>query len=577
MRIKDGSCAPVLCHWRSLLITCLWPFFLPGVGWGAPLAEETGTQIRSFFSGRPPTRLQVGRDWPVDGQALALFYRQRGYRPAWLDNTGLSPLAEEMLDELRSVGRFGLCVEDYPVEPLVQLLRQAFDATRIGFLHDARDLARLDLFLSEAFFRLSGDLIDGRVRGAPFHGSTPPLKLPEPAARYGALLLHPHMAAYLATLLPLDPAYARLQERFEAYQLISARGGWPQLPVGELPDIGVMDVRLPALRKRLELSGDLAANEVLPEAPYEQATEAALLRFQRRHGLPGDGRLTPATVAELNTPVEMRIRKLELNLERARWLPRSMAEREVKVNIAAFSLTASSNGQVELTMPVVVGSAYRQTPGHSSRIGRIEFAPYWTVPRTILSEDKLPRIRRDPTFLQRNHYRIIQIRKGEIEEVDPATVNWKQVTAETFPGLLRMDPGPWNPLGRVKFLFPNPYDVYLHDTSDPQLFGREDRSLSSGCIRVARPVDLTLFLLRGVSGWNEARVREAMARKEPQPLSLERSVPVHIIYGTAWVDDAGELQMRNDFYQRDFELEQALLNVTAQRRPAPDQPSWAER
>lgn len=567
----DGRDTSVPCAFRSLLLVLVLSW-LAAAATAAPLTDEATVAIRRLLEVRPPAGIVVGRSWPVDGKVLGSFYRQRGYRPAWLDDHGVSPLAAELLDALRSVGEYGLCVEDYPTVPLQQLWQQVEDARRIGLLYDPHDLARLDLLLSESFLRLGSDLEGGRVRGPAFHGRTPAPRPPDPAARFGTLLTHASVAGYLQALLPADPGYRQLQARLGEYRQLAARGGWPQIAPGELPPLGGSDARLSQLRRRLELSGDLVAGDVSPDAPYDPATEAALLHFQRRHGLPGDARLTPATLDELNLTVEQRIRQLELNLERARWLPRVPAEREVRVNIAAYSLTASRGGTVELTMPVVVGSAYRQTPVYSSRIGRIEFAPHWTVPRTILAEDKLPKIRRDPDYLRRHHYTIVRQQDGETLEVDPAAIDWRRVTAATFPGLLRMAPGPWNPLGRVKFLFANPYDVYLHDTSDPQLFQREERGLSSGCIRVARPVDLALFLLAGEGGWNERRVQAAMARKELLPVGLSQPVPVHIVYATAWVDATGDLQFRRDVYLRDHELEQALWALTAQRNPLIDPP-----
>lgn len=561
---RDGRFTLVLCCWWLLSALLLMPTVLAA----APLAEETGVVLeRLLAESRPPLWVSLGRDWPLDDKTLSAFYRQRGYRPAWSDNTGVSPLAAELLDELRSLGRHGLCVEDYLIEPIAQLLRQADDCRRFGLLYDGRDLALLDLLLSEAFFRVSADLGSGRVRGAAFHGRSPVPRRPEPAALYGELLTRSRVADYLESLLPLEPGYLRLLQTLEAYRLVAVSGGWPRLEAGPLPPLGGSDPRLATLRRRLELSGDLATGESEAQRPYDAATEAALLRFQRRQGLPGDGQLSAATLEALNVPVEQRIRQIELNLERARWLPRTAAEREVRVNIAAFSLTASRDGVVELTMPVVVGSAYRQTPVYSSLISRIEFAPYWTVPRTILAEDKLPKLRRDPGYLKAHHYQIIRIQQGAAVAVDPATVDWKKITPATFPGLLRMQPGPWNPLGRVKFLFANPHDVYLHDTSDPQLFAREERNLSSGCIRVARPVELALFLLDEEGGWDAAAILAAMSRKEPLPVYLARPVPVHIVYATAWVDDAGELQLRRDFYLRDHELEQALLELSARRQP----------
>jgi murein L,D-transpeptidase YcbB/YkuD len=228
------------------------------------------------------------------------------------------------------------------------------------------------------------------------------------------------------------------------------------------------------------------------------------------------------------------------------------------VNIADFSLEVVEGGVVVMRMPVVVGTSYRKTPVFSGLMRYVEFAPYWGVPPTILREDKLPKIKANRDYLRLAHFEIVPWNGPPGEVLDPETIDWKNVTAENFPGLLRQKPGPWNPLGRVKFIFPNAFDVYLHDTPEHYLFEKNRRSYSSGCIRIARPEDLAQYLLEGQKGWDCERIADAMNSPVPVVEPLQEPLPVHILYRTAWIDAAGALEFRKDVYLRDVDLDLAL-------------------
>ncbi len=264
------------------------------------------------------------------------------------------------------------------------------------------------------------------------------------------------------------------------------------------------------------------------------------------------------TLEALNVSVEQRIRQIELNMERWRWLPKSLGLRHVLVNIAEFRLRAYASGETVLDMPVIVGTSYRHTPVFSDIMRYLEFGPYWKVPPTILREDLLPRLKSDPSFLEAAHYEITDWRGEVIDSQKLDGIDWSEIDIDTFPGLLRQKPGPWNPLGRVKFMFPNRFAVYMHDTPKRGLFNRRVRSYSSGCIRVERPVDLAMWLLQDQRGWDFARIDEAMQRREPLRVELKQAVPVHVLYWTAWVDEEGGLNFRPDYYLRDAGLEVAL-------------------
>jgi murein L,D-transpeptidase YcbB/YkuD len=256
--------------------------------------------------------------------------------------------------------------------------------------------------------------------------------------------------------------------------------------------------------------------------------------------------------------VEERIRQIEINLERWRWLPKTLGNRYLLVNIAGFNLTVVEDGKTVLEMAVVVGTPFRRTPVFSANLSYLIFSPYWNVPVTILREDKLPLIKADPGYVAAHHYEIVSWQDFPNRLLDPKSIDWSRITARNFPGLLRQKPGPWNPLGRVKFMFPNDFSVYLHDTPDRHLFAREQRSFSSGCIRIERPFELALYLLQGQEGWDADSIRGAMTSNVTRRVDLRQRIPVHILYQTAWVDDQGRLQTRPDLYQRDAALYDAL-------------------
>ena len=235
-------------------------------------------------------------------------------------------------------------------------------------------------------------------------------------------------------------------------------------------------------------------------------------------------------------------------------MPKNFGKRHIRVNVADFSLKVVEDDEIVLQMPVIVGTGYRKTPVFSARMTYLEFAPYWTVPPTILREDKLPKIKRNPAYLEEKHFRILS-RQEKGAFVDTEGIDWDTVEAETFPGLLRMEPGPWNPLGRVKFMFPNRFNVYLHDTNETYLFSNNVRSFSSGCIRVERPRELAYYLLENELG--AERLQELFEATTPEQVQI-KPLPVHIQYWTAWVSPEGLTHFRRDVYFRDLDLDVAL-------------------
>lgn len=342
-----------------------------------------------------------------------------------------------------------------------------------------------------------------------------------------------------------------LEKALARYHHLAAQGGWPQVPAGPTLREGDMDVRIPLLRKRLTASGDLPApTEEEYFFLFDETLREAVQRFQIRHGLIADGVVGTKTLTELNVPVSERIRQLAASLERCQPLPSLLEPRHILVNIADFTLKLYEDGELRLSMPVIVGKTYRQTPVFNGRISSLVLNPTWEVPHSIATKDLLPKIKKNPGYLSQLHLRVFQGGKSSTE-IAPSTVDWTNLSQAHFPYRLRQEPGPNNALGRVKFLFPNPYDVYLHDTPARELFQKDSRTFSSGCIRIAKPLDLAAYLLQGTPLGSPEALAAAIAREKTRNVPIPSPIPVHIVYMTAWVDSEGVIQFRPDIYNRE--------------------------
>lgn len=525
-------------------------------GSATPLPEAVRQEIADRLTGdvSPPV-VWLGGAVRLDAAALPEFYFRRQYAPAWVNDFGLTAAAEVLLAALRDSSSHGLCSDDFRlplIEPLVQLERVYLEH---GILFDTHYLAILDLLLTDAFFRYTLELSGSRT-------DSPPDRKLNKLNRRLVTALQAHLTAnsldeFLAKLGPQQEEYLRLRQALSDLRDLSAFGGWPQIPAGPPLREGSQGDRVRVLKIRLFLGGDLEGAEAWDEPGIGDLASAGIRRFQERHGLKGDGVVGPLTLAELNVPVEERIRQVEVNLLRWRESPIDFAPRHLRVNIADFTLEVHELGDIVMSMPVVVGTPYRKTPAFSAELSYLEFSPFWYVPATILREDKLPLIRHDPSWLERNHYEIVSWREGDTRRINPLLIDWAAIGSDNFPGSLRMRPGPWNPLGRVKFMFPNRYAVYLHDTNERQLFARDERFYSSGCIRIERPLDLVQYLLDGVDRWDCELIVSALQGSETMKVYLPKKIPVHLLYWTAWVDDQQRLQFRRDIYLRDADIETA--------------------
>ena len=343
----------------------------------------------------------------------------------------------------------------------------------------------------------------------------------------------------LEGLLPEYPAYASLRETLQEYRAIAERDGWPPVPAGPTLHADERDPRVVALRARLIASGDLGTGEVADPEILDGHVEQAVRRFQGRHGLVVDGEVGPATLAALNVPVEDRVRQIEINMERWRWLPDDLGRRYILVNTAAFFLEVVEEGESVLAMRVVAGKKARRTPVLSGEMTYLVLNPYWHIPHKLAVRDILPKIKKDPGYLDRQGIRVFENWEEFAPEIPRETIDWSSITEHNFFFKLRQDAGPANALGRVKFMFPNKFAVYLHDTPSRYMFKRNRRDFSSGCIRVEGPIDLAVYVLRGDPEWTREEVLSVIDSGESRIVWLPEPIPVHVLYWTAWVDRRG--------------------------------------
>jgi murein L,D-transpeptidase YcbB/YkuD len=476
--------------------------------------------------------------------ALWEYYQVLGGELLWLG----SRRPNEFLARLQNAESDGLDPKDYPSKQLAALA--AAKAT-----DDKRSLALVELFFSAAFLEYASDIKVGRFL---------PRKIDpnfflegraiDQTAALKSLAGADSLDRFFSVWQPANPRYAALRLALAKYRVLAAKGGWVDVPLGETLKPGMMDPRVSAIRTRLMLTDGAGPPAANPQI-YDDALVDAVKRFQARQGLEVDGVIGASTIIAMNVPAQERIQSIVMTMERLRWMPADLGQQYLVVNIAGFDLRRINGGKVEEHMAVVVGKPYHRTPVFSGRIQYVEFNPYWNVPPSIAVKEELPQLRTNPARLAAQGFEVVH---GS-QVIDPTSIDWSKYGRGNFPFQLRQRPGSNNALGRVKLIFPNPHNVYLHDSPARSLFSRNMRAFSHGCIRLARPLELADQVLRagGVSGWNKHRIDQVIASAKPTVVNLQDPLPVYITYLTAWVDN-GVASFRHDIYGHDAKLLAAL-------------------
>lgn len=505
----------------------------------------------------------VDKDIPVAGSDrlycsahLRQLYAHRLFKPLWIADGTPNRLALDLVQCLRRVDEEGLRLQDYHLSSIgTHLSRIAIQSSDRTISQD--QWADLDLLFSDAFLLLSSHGQNGRadrtLLGKEWNGERENLDL---ARILMTALKTNDVCGTLQSLFPRHQEYVGLKSALARYRVIMARGGWKSVPQGS--DIGPdgYGERAQALQERLLGSEDLA--EPFDPGISDQRLTKALKTFQSRHGIKTDGILNSATVKALNVPVEDRVRQLLINMERWRWLPRNLGYSRILVNIAAYDCTVLEGHKSVLNMKAVVGRPYRQSPVFSALMRYVVFNPSWEVPPNIAHQDIIPHAQKDPEYFAKNKIRVISGWGEESRDIDPTTVDWKQFNGKRPPFRFHQIPGTTNPLGRVKFMFPNPHSVYLHDTPTRKLFDRDVRTFSSGCIRLEKPLELAAHLFKNTPLSRSEALNSLLAKKSEQTIPLTTPIPVHILYLTAWCDQDGLIHFGSDIYDRDPAVINAL-------------------
>jgi L,D-transpeptidase YcbB len=524
-----------------------------------PLRQHLRSRIEAA---RSPLAMTVEGEALHALPSLLRFYEQREFQPVWVRENGALARAVSLVRALQNADRQGLQPAHYH---LAKIETRLAELRREPALNPEIELQRsidLELLLTDASLMYVSHVLAGRVSSEvideAWFANRPKIDL---VALLQTVLDDDHLEETLGNFRPPHPGYAGLQQALARYRDIAARGGWPIVPEGPKLQKGDRSQRVMALRKRLQVTGELEERSISERDFFDAALEQALRRFQQRHGLEPDGAVGLSTLVELNVPVETRVRQLELNMERWRWLSPALGDRYILVNIPNFTLEVVDHGQPMLTMRVVVGRPTRPTPILGGEITHLILNPHWYVPPTIALQDKLPLIRKDPSFIARQHFKVFQTSGAGSTQIDPREIDWSKVTSRNFPYRLRQDPGSSNALGRVKFMFPNPFQVYLHDTPSRELFAKTGRAFSSGCIRLEKPTELAEYLLRDDPHWSRQKILTTIDTGKEQSVRLSAPIPVYLLYSTAWAGPDGVVQFRRDIYERDRALEKILRDT----------------
>lgn len=483
---------------------------------------------------------------------LLQFYEGRGFQPVWSDDYGPSPDVEDFLESIRSALSEGLNPQDYQLNEIEGALSDLLASEIESGTCDPTKLAGLDLMVTQAFFLYASHLINGRVD----HRNIYPdwvvnQESMDPKAILDEAIDSGDLRKTLGDLTPHFPKYIKLRENLIKYQDIAEKGGWPHVPGGPTLLKGSRGNRVALLRRRLIASGDLAPVEPENTVIFDRYVEMAVRKFQKRHGLKDDGRVGKSTLKEMNVPLEARIRQIALNMDRLRWLSRDMGLDYIFVNVADFSLEVVEDEQPVMSMRIIAGKNEQQSCILSAKMTYLELNPFWRVPDSIATKEILPQIKKNPSYAAQKNMKVFTDWSDNAKEVAPMRVNWSLIRASNLSYKFRQEPGPLNPLGRIKFMFPNECEVYFHDTPERHLFALSRRDFSHGCIRVEKPIELAIYLLRNKETWTRKKILAQIGKGKRQVVMLPEPVDVYIFYGTVWVDYEGMLQFRNDIYHAD--------------------------
>ena len=516
--------------------------------------KDRGFTLRQLFGISPKVeeiyinshiQLKGLDEWAEESER---FYRNRDYKPAWFDNASLNRHGEQLMEKLKSSWEEGL------PEPAVYLAKVEDAMLKMhkrtaGKVSLAEIISNADVHLTQAYFDYASKMNSGLINPADLNiiweilpDDTDLVESLEDALDGG------NINRSLDRLKPQHEQYERLLEAFINLSEVKEKDGWP-LP-DSLPVLREGDAH-PAvnrLKNYLMATGDLQAQDYrwVNEPGFDEKLTEAVKKFQYRHGLEQDGIVGRETLKQMNVPLDYRLDQIRLNIDRIRWYPEDFGENHIVINIPAFSFEYHRNGEIIQEMKVVVGQNENYTPVLEDTLSSIIFNPAWNVPNSIATQEIFPKMLEDSTFMERNSYSVLRDSYVSKDTIDYKNYDWPEASRDSFPYFVVQHPGPTNSLGRVQFMLQNQYSIFLHDTPANHLFNIEQRDFSHGCVRLERPAELAVSLLK--EQLPADTIIKYLSEDEKQVVRLEENIPVHLIYQTAWIDEKNLLHFREDIY-----------------------------
>lgn len=523
---------------------------------------DLSKSIRQFIGNKTiDSPYTIQEEYLYSGDLLNHFYLGRVFAPAWFSNNTLLQNGYDLLNYLRKVDEHGLEPLDYHLMLIEKLAEQARSFVPMS----DEEMMHLDILLTDAFIILGSHLYYGKVDPSK-EGANWKMERKKAERRIDQILERTlsdnNIALALDSLAPTYRSYWKMHAEL-AFFLDLSKQLWPEILIAETIHAGDSGIVMPMLRQRLITLRYPLTNSISHIYDEEFVNQIKLL--QADWGLNADGVIGGGTMVALNSNPLILANQLKANMERFRWLPLQLTEKYIIVNIANQRLDFIDKADTLLSMRAIVGTNYRKTPVFGSKMTYLVFSPTWTVPSTILKEDVIPELLKGSSYLKNKDMKLLRFNGSEIAYAD---INWSKISVDNFPYMVQQNPGSKNSLGRVKFMFPNSYDVYIHDTPSKGVFAKDDRAVSSGCIRAAAPFDLAVLLLSDMPEWTPEKIRKAMQQKKEQQVNLKTPVDVVVIYLTAWTDGNGRIQFRKDIYNRDELLLRALTLKPAGIRDA---------
>ncbi len=513
-------------------------------------------------------------------QELDLLYRNNEHQLVWMDHYQLNDAGKALVRSLRHTASDEWKAYRYRISKLQNEIQR--------LSNQPKHAAAIDVMLSDAYIDYAQQVLNNEL--LPNTGETdhPSFKkvASAPASRVTSLdvisllsqsLEQGKLFSLVSELVPQHAGYDRLTHELDRYQNIADSGWWYPLNIESELQLGDVHPQVPRIRWMLKEYGDFEEsslswllpedktdpiNPALHEQNYREGSNEAIYRldsdtvdaikhFQKRNDLPQSGKINTATLDRLNLSPYFMAQRIALNMKRWRYLPKAMGDKYILVNMANFRLDLINQGESEMNMKVIIGREQRRTPVLAETISTVVLAPHWNVPHRIAIRDILPAAKRDPDYLVRNNFKIYEGWQQPAVEVPLEDIDWDGFNSRENTYRFVQAPGEDNSLGNVKFVFPNDKSIYLHDTNHKELFRRKMRALSSGCIRVEKPVELAHALLKP-QNWNQSLIENTIQNSQMRPVQLKSPVPVYLMYWTTWVDENGQLQIRDDVYKRDI-------------------------